>query len=412
MRILFLTTYFKPDISSNSMLMSQLAEELVKLGNKVTVVTSMPHYDTNSIWPEYRWKLWKKAKYPGMNVTHVYLYVPSQKSSLVGRLFNYLSFNVLSTIFTVFTRKHHVLFVPSPPLTNGVGAFIASRLRRTPFVYNVQDIYPDIAVRLGVLKNERLIKIFEKMEKFVYRKAAAVSVISDGFRRNLLRKGVPDQKIAVIPNYVDAELFRPLPRQNAFSTEQGLNDKFVLLFAGNIGLSQGLENLLEAASILREYPDIMFLIVGNGASKAELERMAEEMKLTNVRFLPYQPIETVPEMYASCDAGLVTLRKNITSESVPSKAFSVLGAGRALITSVDRASETWDMVEGAQCGVAIEPEDPQALADAVLSLYNDREKTIQMGKNGRKHIEEHYTKQIVARQYQELFANLVARKGG
>ncbi len=411
MRILLLSTYFQPDIASTGVLMTQLAEELAALGHQITVVTSLPHYATNRIWDEYRGRLFVREQRGDLDVRRVYLYVPQRKESLFGRLLNYASFNLLSTLAGALAGPHDVILAPSPPLTNGVAAYLIGRLRGAPFVYNVQDIYPDIAIRMGVLTNPRVIAFFRALERFVYRQAAAVSVISDDFRRNLLAKGVPADKVHVIPNFVDTGFVSPRPRHNGFSAAQGLDDRFVVLFAGNVGLSQGLERVLETAALLTDLPDVLFLIVGNGAAKADLVERAKQMNLTNVRFLPFQPHEAVPEMYASADVCLVPLRHGFTQESVPCKVFTILGAARPLIASVDPGSDTWDFVQDAGCGLCIPPEDPPALAAAIRSLYADRTAGQRMGVRGHEYVLAQYTREAVARQYAELLERVAARHG-
>ena len=407
MRILFLSTYFRPESATNAILMTLLAEELVALGHDVSVITGMPHYDANRIWDKYRGKFWVKEQHGSIPLTRVYLYLPSKKSNVVGRLLSYLTFNLLSTCAGLFAAKFDLLFVPSPPLTNGVCASLLSRLRRVPFVYNVQDIYPDVAVRLGILTNPRLICVFERMERFVYTRAAAVSVISGSFRRNLLAKGVPESKIATIPNFVDTSFVTPLPRNNAFRKEQGWGEKFVVLFAGNVGLSQGLETVLEAAGHLRDFPDILFAIVGSGTTKQGLVDKAEEMQLTNVHFLPLQPYERVPELYSAADIGLVPLRKGLTEDSVPSKLWTIMGVARPVLAGVDKTSDTYAVVQEANAGVCVPPEDPEALAEAIRTLYQDPEGAAEMGRRGRAHVEAHYTSVSVARQYEALFTKLL-----
>jgi colanic acid biosynthesis glycosyl transferase WcaI len=409
MRILLLSTYFEPESATNAILMTLLSEELVRQGHKVTVITGMPHYDNNAMWPEYRGKLWKRERHGEICLHRVYLYVPGKKTSLVGRLLNYISFNVSSTLAGLLVGKHDVLLVPSPPLTNGVTGWLLSRLHGIPFVYNVQDIYPDVAVRLGVLKNPRVIRWFERMEMFVYRKARAVSVISDSFQRNLVRKRVPMDKIRVIPNFIDTNFVQPLPRCNAFSQEHGLNDRFVVLFAGNVGLSQGLEAVVEAAARLQQVSEIVFVIVGNGASKPALTKQVEQSGLKNVLFLPLQPYARVPELYSASDVCLIPLRRGLTEDSVPSKLFSIMGVARPVIAAVDADSDTYRVIAEAGCGVCTGPEDPQKLADAVLSLYNDRECAVQMGVRGRAYVEQRYTCESVARKYSELFADITQK---
>ena len=412
LHILLLTTYFKPDITANGILMTQLAAELAELGHRITVITSMPHYSTNRIWPEYRGRLWTREQVGKLDVIRLYLYVPQQKSSLLGRLLNYLSFNMLSAIAAFIVRKVDLIFIPSPPLTNGLVGVLLQMLRGIPFIYNVQDIYPDVAIRLGVLTNPRAIALFQRLERFVYAKSAAVSVISHSFRRNLLAKDVPEAKVHVIPNFVDLDFIQPVARQNAFSSAQGLNDCFVLLFAGNIGLSQGLEYLLTAAQLLQHHENICLLIVGNGTAKPALVAQAEAQKLTNVRFLPYQPHESVANMYGTADICLVPLRHGIAQESVPSKVLSILGAARPLIAAVDRDSDTAQLIQDARCGLRVEPEDPQQLANAVLQLYGDRKRMAQMAQHGHQFIQARYTKQHIAQQYAGLFHNAIAAATG
>ena len=406
MRILLLSTYFRPDIASTGVLMTYLAEDLAGLGHNVTVVTTFPHYSTGKIWEAYRGKLFQRDKHGPIDVYRLYVYVPRHKDALPGRLFNYATFNILSAVVGTFIGKHDVILSPSPPLTNGLSADLIGRVRRIPFVYNVQDIYPDVAIRMGVMTNPRIIAFFRRVEQYVYRRAAALVVISEGFRRSLLAKGISPQKVKVIPNFADIEFIRPLSRHNGFSSRENLDEKCVVLFAGNIGFSHGLETVLEAAAKLRDQKDILFLIVGNGAAKSPLTNYAQELGLENVRFLPFQAHEVLPEMYASSDICLVPLRKGFTAESVPCKVFTITAAARPLIASVDKDSDTHHFVREAQCGLWVEPEDSNALAEAILALYADKELRERLGRKGRQYVEAHYTRQAIARQYHELLTTL------
>lgn len=403
-----LTLYFAPDLGANAVIMTRLAEELARLGHQVTVVTAFPHYDTNRIWNDYQGKLVQRDGHGDIQVHRVYLYVPRQKDRLLGRVLNYVSFNLLSTVIGLLSGRQDVILSPSPPLTIGLSAYAIGRLSRTPYVYNVQDIYPDVAIRLGVLKNPRIIALFKALERFVYDKAAAVSVISEGFRRNLLAKGVPPEKVRVIPNFVDPDFVRPLPRHNRFSGEQGLDDRFVVLFAGNVGLSQGLESVLETARLLSDEPEILFLVVGNGVAKPGLMKQAEEMGLENVRFLPFQPHEAVPELYAASDLCLVPLRQGITRDSVPSKVYTIMAAGKPMVAAVDEGSDTWHFVQEMGCGLPIPPEEPESLAQAILALYQDRAWGRALGAKGRERVEQDFTPQAAARKYAELLGQVVA----
>lgn len=407
MRILLLSLYFEPDLAANAVIMTKLAQELSRLGHQMTVVTAFPHYDTNRIWEIYRGTLVRGEERDDMRIYRVYLYVPRRKERILGRLLNYISFNFLSTVVGLLSGRHDVVLAPSPPLTIGLSAYVISRLRRIAFIYNVQDIYPDVAIRLGVLTNPRVIAFFKVLERFVYSKAAAVSVISEGFRRNLLAKGVPPEKVCVIPNFVDPSFVRELPRHNAFSREQSLDDHYVVLFAGNVGLSQGLESMLEAAHLLADKPDILFVIVGNGAAKAGLVKQAKEMSLANVRFLPFQPHGRVPELYAASDLCLVPLRRGITQDSVPSKVYTIMAAGKPLVAAVDEESDTSQFVRETECGLLVPPEEPEALAEAISTLYQYRTLGESMGLKGRKRVQQEFTPQAAAQEYAALLERVV-----
>ena len=408
MRILFLTMYYQPDSAATGILMAELAEELAQRGHDVRVITSMPHYSTNSIWPEYKGKWFKRERQGAILIHRVWSYVPVHKDKLVPRFFSYLSFTLLSAFAGLLMPRPDVILTPSPspPLTNGISAYLLGRLRGVPFVSNIQDIYPDVAIRMGVMKNKSVIAGYKNLERFVYAHSRAITVISEGFRRNLTAKGVPPDKISVIPNFIDAAFVLPHPRRNDFSAAQGWDDKFVVLFAGNVGMSQGLDTVLEAAGLLRETPDLLFVIVGNGAAKPSLIAQAQAMNLPNVQFLPYQDYEHVPAMYSSADIGLIPLRRGFSNDSVPSKLFTIMGVARPVIASVDAYSETAEIITQAKCGVCLEPEDPAALAAAILSVFRDKAKADEMGRRGRQYAEAHYTRTSVAHQYELIFDRL------
>ena len=410
MRILFLTMYYKPDNAATGILMAELAEELAQHGHDVRVITSMPHYSTNSIWPEYKRKWFKRERQGPILIHRVWSYVPVHKDRLLPRFFSYLSFTLLSALAGLLMPRPDVIVTPSPspPLTNGISAYLLGRLRGIPFVSNIQDIYPDVAIRMGVMKNKSVIRAYKKLERFVYAHSEAITVISEGFRSNLTAKGVPADKISVIPNFIDSAFVLPHPRRNDFSLEQGWDDKFVVLFAGNVGMSQGLDTVLEAAGLLQGTPGLLFAIVGNGASKPSLLAQAEKMGLHNVQFLPYQSYDQVPKLYSSADVGLIPLRRGFSSDSVPSKLFTIMGVARPVIASVDARSETAEVITQAKCGLCLEPEDPQALADAIRTIYSDKARADDMGRRGRQYVERHYTRTSVARQYEEVFARLLS----
>jgi len=402
MRVMLLSTYYKPDVAANGVLMGYLAEDLAAMGHEVTVVTTFPHYRSGQIEKRYRGKLLERDGQGPVDVYRVYAYTSRRRDKLSGRLLNYATFNALSAVVGSLVGKQDVILTPSPPLSNGLVADFIGRLRRLPFVYNVQDIYPDVAIRMGMMSNPRIIAFFRWMERYVYRRAAALTVICEGFQRNLLAKGVPREKIHIIPNFTDTAFMRPLPRHNDFSAQQGLDHAFVVLFAGNMGFSQGLTVVLDAAAELKGRKDILFLFVGNGAAKPRLVNYAQELGLENVRFLPFQPHDRVPEIYAASDVCLVPLRRRFAAASVPSKAYTIAAAARPLIAAVDEGCDTHDFIRQARCGLRVEPGNPSALAEAILTLYADEELRERLGRNGRQYVERYHTRQVIARQYAEL----------
>lgn len=399
MRILLLSTYFRPDVASTGVIMSKLADEFVARGHEVTVVTSVPHYDKNQVWPEYSRKLLYREQGHSMQVYRLYTHVARDKANVGQRILAYGSFNLLSILRGLTLSKHDVILVPSPPLSNGVIADFMGRMRGIPFVYNVQDIWPDVAVRAGVLKSPKMIHRLKKMEDYVYRRAAGITVISDGFRANLLSKGVPGDKISVIPNFIDTNFITPRVKPNSFSKSLNLDDKFVVLFAGNMGFSQGLENVLNAAKLLESIPAIRFLMVGNGAGRESAEAHLATIKASNVQFLPFQPTDALPEMYGSADVCLIPLRRGFTSESVPCKLYTIMAAGKPAIASVDPGSDTWHLLKRTQAGLCVEPESAQELADAIAYYHRNQQARDEAGEKARACAETEFLPSTIAESY-------------
>lgn len=409
MRILLLTLYYKPDVAANAVIMTELAEELSALGHSVTVVTTFPHYKGNVIDERYQGKLIQREMQDDIEIIRTYLYTSPNKQSLLVRFLNYVSFNLLSTLAGLFSGPQDVILAPSPPLTIGFSAYIISLFKRIPYIYNVQDIYPDVVIKLGILTTKWVIRFSRWLERFVYKRARHITVLSQGFKANLLAKGVPEEKLTIIPNFVDTDFIRPLSQENSFRDRFDLKDRFVVLYAGNLGHSQNIEDVLESAQRLEMQEDIVFVIVGNGSRKPELKALASKMDLSNVHFIPFQPREDVPQIYAAADVCLVPLKKDIARDSVPSKAYTIMASGRPIIASVDPGSDAWSLVQAAECGLCVEPENSQSLAEAIRTLYHDPDLRARLGRNGREHVVANYTRRVVARQYDELLRLVVGK---
>jgi colanic acid biosynthesis glycosyl transferase WcaI len=414
-RILLLTLVFAPDGVSTSVLMTELALELQALGHKVTVLTTTPHYNVDSEARERQplKSLWKcllyQSDFNGIPVYHAS--IPVKGNRVGARLLDYARFHTISTIAGLtITRDYDVILAPSPPLTIGLSGWLLGTVRSVPFMYNVQEIYPDVAVSLGVLRNRHVIRAMECLERFVYARAQVVVVISEWFRRRLLARGVPIKKLRVIPNFVDTDFMQPGNRHNRFSAAHDLDDQFVVLYAGNIGLTQGFDTILKTAQRLAHIPDLLFLIVGDGARRPWLEEQLVRERFLNVTLLPYQPRSIVPQIYASSDLCLVPLKRGTAQETFPSKIYTIMAAGRPVITSADFDSELVWLVKEADCGWGVPPDDAEALAMSIEQAYHFRGTLQQKGHNGRGYVVSHHSRQAVALQYHELIEQVVNNK--
>ncbi|MGH2413973.1 MAG: glycosyltransferase family 4 protein, partial [Microcystaceae cyanobacterium] len=295
-----------------------------------------------------------------------------------------------------------LLTVPGLPVC--VPAAVLGGLYRVPVVLNLQDILPDAAVHVGLLTNKKMIRVFQWLEKFAYRTAKKISVIADGFTRNLLSKGVCDKKIVEIPNWVDVDFIKPSPQDNNyFRLKNNLEGKFVVLYAGNIALTQPLETLIDAAARLHHIPNIVVVIVGKAESLVRLERYCQQQGANNVLLKPFEPREKLPAMLAAADVGMVMQKHNVISFNMPSKIQVLLASGRAIIASVPATGTAARAIEKSGGGIVVPPEDAGALAQAILDLYLNPVQVAALGKQGRKYAEEHYAFELALDRYEQLF---------
>jgi len=410
MRILLPIIQFPPDVNPTGLLMAQLCEGLAAYGHEVSVITAFPHYENFRVWDEYRGKLAQRDTHNGMQVLRLYVYAPGKKS-MVNRLVSYLSYNALATVAGTFSRRQwDLILCPNGSFFTGLSSWLLEQVKATPFIYNVQDIYPDVPVRAGQLRNRYAIHALRSMENFMYRKAAHVTVISQAMRASLLAKGVPDDKLSVIANFVDTDFIRPLAKDNDFARRHDLHSKFLVTYAGSLGYVYDLDTLLDAAQRLMAETDIVFVIVGNGVAKEALLAKARALQLTNVRFLPFQPRDDLPYLRAASDIQVSLYRSGAANDSFPSKIYEIMASGRPLLASADAGSSVAAVVQTARCGVCVRPGDGAGLADAILGLYRNPNQRAAMGVAGRDYAEEHHSKNRAVRSYHELFERIAARR--
>jgi colanic acid biosynthesis glycosyl transferase WcaI len=404
-RILFMAQCYAPEDICAAILITQLAADLAKRGHHITVVTGAPNYPQGRVFKGYRNSLYKVETLDGVRVVRTWSYISPSKKSW-PRLLHYGTYSVTAFYGGLFAGRPDVIVSYSPPLPLGFSAWLLSRIYRVPWVLQLEDLYPDAAIAAGVLTNKKIIKFFLGMENFLYKNSQRISVISKNFRQILLKKRVRDSKIEIIPVWADPNEVRPMQKQNAFRREHGLNDKFVVMYAGNIGITSCLEDILHAAEILREQNEIQFVIVGEGVKKESLEAEMQAKQLTNVLFLPFQPREIFPEMLATADLSLVTLNAGAALYSLPCKIFSVMASARPILAVTPPGSEIMQIIEDAGCGWNVPPQSPGKLAEAILLLKDRESELIQMGQNGRACLEKNYSRKQCVDAYEKMLITL------
>ncbi len=408
MRILIYSYNYYPEPIGIAPLMTELAEGLVKRGHQVRVVTAMPNYPERRIYESYRGKGYVTEYKNGVQIQRSYIWTRPQPN-LLDRLLLDASFVITSFLPALIGWRPDVILATSPSLPVCLPTALLGWLNRCPVILNLQDILPDAAIQVGLLKNKLLIHLFTALEKFAYHTATKISVIADGFVDDLHSKGVSDSKIEQIPNWVDINFIRPLPKENnAFRAAHNLNGKFVVLYSGNIALTQGLETVIKAASTLRHIPDIAFAIAGEASGLQRLQTACLECGADNVLLLPFQPRERLPEMLAAADVGLVVQKKNVISFNMPSKIQVLLACGRALVASVPDNGTAARVIRQSGGGVIVPPEDHDALAQAILDLYKHPEKVKTLGYNSRQYAVEQYAFEQALNQYESLFYSVTA----
>jgi colanic acid biosynthesis glycosyl transferase WcaI len=440
MSLLVLCPHYAPDVAPTGEVMTRLGSELAERGHRLHVVTSLPWYEHHRVEPDWRGKPVRREETPWGAVTRVHPF-PTDKRNIPARGLAFAGFTALATVKAITwpfpDGKPDAVFAMSPPLTLGVAGWLAARRWGVPYVFNIQDVFPDVAVELGAITNPLLIRVASALERWTYRHADAVTVLSEDLRQNVLAKlsgrtrdrvsghavshegGASHDRhpfhdrVRVIPNFVDSEVITPRhperdPGTRAYREEHGLAGRRVVMYAGNVGLSQSLELMLEAARGLSDRSDAVFVINGGGAAREGLQRQA--VGLDNVRFVDFQPRERLPEVLAAADIHVVPLKRGLARASVPSKTYSILAAGRPLVASVDEGTEVARLVERSGAGLAVPPDDSDAFVAAVTKLLDAPELVAEMGKAGRAFVEDWASPAATAQSYESLFRELRERR--
>lgn len=405
MRILILAQYFPPEISATGRRAQDLAASLAGRGHEVTVLTGRPNHPATAGRYFCRHAASSERTSGGYRVLRLPVF-RSPEPLAWNRVLNYLTFVLFAAARGIFLDRPDAILAVSP-LPAGFAALALSTLHRAPLVYDLQDIWPDSARAVGVMKRGLALRLLGGLERLLYRRSARIVVISEGFREYLANLGVPRERVRVISNGVDAELFRDAEPEQRLRRAQPLRGRFVVGYVGNHGLAQGLDTVIDAADRLRASA-VAFLLIGEGVEKSRLERKARHAGLDNVRFLRGVPRGRVPRLLAACDAGLVILRDDpLFRITIPSKLYEYMAAGKPVLCSV--GGETAGVVVSARCGIVVPPSDGAALADAVLALARDPARCAAMGEYGKVSVREHFSTAAMMAAYAEAIESVASR---
>lgn len=372
MHILFLTDNFPPEGNAPATRTFEHAGEWVKKGHKVTVITCAPNFPEGKVFEGYKNKWLSKQKIEGINVWRVKTYIAANEG-FIKRTIDFISFMFSSLFFGLFTRKVDVVIGTSPQFFTVISAWVLAKFKRVPFVFELRDIWPASITAVGAMNESWIIKVFEKLELFLYRQADLIISVTNSFKLELQNRRVSVNKIKVVLNGVDLSKYKPLPEKDkAFVEEFQLKGKFVAGYVGTHGLAHALDSIIEAAELLKAEDDIRIVFAGGGADRARLEKLVETRDLSNVVMIPSQPKENMPKIWSLCDVSLVSLKDTpLFSTVIPSKIFESMAMSLPIIISVPEGEST-QIIRTQKAGLVIPPENSNSLFEAILNIKKDK----------------------------------------
>jgi len=403
-KIQVLCPHFEPDSAPTGEFMTAIVENLGAMGHELHVITALPWYRDHAIEEGWSHRLVQTDDRDWGRISRVHPF-PTDKTNIAARATAFAGFTTAGLMSAVTARfDADIVFAMSPPMTLGVAGWVAAKRRGVPFVFNIQDVFPDVAIETGTISSPRVIKAAKKLEAFVYDKADVVTVLSEEMNRNVIEK--TESATEIIPNFVDVDVFTPGPLENSYREEYGLAGKRVVMYCGNVGFSQSIELLAEAAREMQDLDDVIFVVNGGGSSIEEVRRRSEG--LDNFMIIPYQPVERVPEVLASADVHVIPLRKGLAWSSVPSKLYKILAVKRPVVASVDEGTEVGNVVVEAKAGRAVPPDVVEPLTNALRELLESPVLRHEMGESGRDWVERWVTPRRAAERYEALFTRLTS----
>lgn len=398
MKIVYVSHYFSPEIGAPSARIHEMARAWIKAGHEVEVVTGFPNHPHGEIYPGYQSQAYFQEELDGIKVHRVWTYVTPNRG-LIKRTLGHISLWISALLFAA---KHidspDIVIGTSPTLFSVMAARRLAKRNQVPFVMEVRDLWPGIFVDLGVITNPHVIKMLEIWELWIYRQADRIVTVTEGFKQNISSRGINPDKIHTIPNGADLSKYQPGERSTSLAEELDLVDKFIVLYLGAHGISHGLETMLEAAGELSALDDLVFLFVGDGSKKIELQEKADAERLRNVVFLPPITKDLVPSYYNLADICLVPLRDvELFQTFIPSKMFEIMAMGKPIVASL--SGEAASIMRSSGGALMAEPENAGEIINAIKALYRDPQRRLELGQNGRKFVEARYSRESLAEKY-------------
>lgn len=391
MRVHIIGINYWPEVTGIAVFSAGRAEYLASRGHDVTMCAAVPYYPQWRVPDAYRGFTFRREQRDGVTIVRCPIYVPSVVTPM-RRVLHEASFIAAAFIRSLTCRRPDVLLVVSPPLGLAVIAAILGRLWRAPFIFHVADLQPDTALDLGMMKPGRVARLLYAVERLAYRRATIVSTLTQAMRARIVAKGIPEAKVVLFADWADPQLFTLVPGADSESIRQELDlgDSFVVLHAGNMGVKQGLDVVLDAADRTRATAGLVYVLVGDGAMRSRLQARARALNLTNVKFVPLLPGDRFLPLLAAADVCLITQQRTVADIVFPSKILTLLAAGKAVIASVDAKSAVARAITDAGAGLVVAPEQAEDLAAAIETLRDDRARRREMGASGRAYAGRHW----------------------
>jgi colanic acid biosynthesis glycosyl transferase WcaI len=408
MRILILGINYFPERTSVGPFTTGLSEHLASQGHTVQIVTAFPYYPEWRIWDEYRGRITQKEVRDGVQIRRVRHYIPRRASSLPARLLHDFSFTAAALGAGLGAGACDVVYCSCPPPALALAAYALSRIKNVPYVVKLTDLASDAALATGILREGFLMRCARSMEKFVYERAQAVVCLCERFREELVQRGIPADRLHLIPDWGDTDAIHPCSSDGSFRDANRIGrEKFVVLHTGNMGKKQDLLNVVHAAALSKDDSNLLWVIVGEGEERASVALEIGARRLDNLLLLPLQPVEALCQLYADADVLLLNQKAAVKDSVIPCKLLTYMASGQPILAAAHFGSVASRLVREARCGVVVQPENPADLVEGVRALRANRPLSAEMGLNGRAYAERNFNKARVLNLYDQFFESLL-----